>query len=239
MDRIWDDILSEQDRAVIHAAGYDRLGAASWDSRKLGSAPALVLIDMQVHQLGRDVPILEAVAEFRTAMGERGWGAVPAIQRLLTAVRAAGHPVLHTRVIPRGYDPADPDIQIIDAVKPEPGEVVVDKWHSSAFYGTDLVTRLVRQGVDTVIVAGNSTSGCVRATAVDARQHGFKPLVPVECVFDRLEVSHKVGLLDLWMKYAAVLPVDVLHYLAELDKQAVAGDTVRSTDGRASGRTAG
>lgn len=232
MDHIWDDILTEQDQAVIRAAGYDRLGAASWDSRELGRAPALVLIDMQVHQLGRDVPILEAVAEFRTAMGDRGWQAVPAIRRLLRAMRSAGRPVLHTRVIPRGYDPADPEIQIIEAVAPLPGEPVVDKWHSSAFYGTDLASRLVRYDVDTVIIVGNSTSGCVRATAVDARQYGFKPLVPVECVFDRLEASHKASLLDLWMKYAAVTPLEgVLSYLAELESRPIAEKTMRRADG--------
>ena len=82
---------------------------------------------------------------------------------------------------------------------------MIDKSYASAFYGTDFRTRLVREDVDSLIIVGNSTSGCVRATAVDAKQHGYGVVLPQECIFDRIEASHKVGLLDLWMKYAEVL----------------------------------
>ncbi len=220
MWNVWNDLLSEQDKAVIRAAGYDRQGAASWDSRSLGGRPALLVIDMQHFLVGPNRPILEAIDVYRTAMGRRAWQAIPAIQTLLTAARAAHVPVFYARVLPDGYDASDEAVQIVAAVAPREGEHVIDKAYSSAFYGTGLLTRLVRKGVDTLILAGNSTSGCIRATAVDARQHGFHPLVPVECVFDRIQASHRISLLDLWMKYAVVQPLEAVHaYLDGLPAQ--------------------
>jgi nicotinamidase-related amidase len=113
---------------------------------------------------------------------------------------------MYTRVVPSSYDDPDhPDLDIVEPVAPKEGEVVIDKSYASAFYGTDLLSRLVRGGHDSVIVVGNSTSGCVRATSIDAQQNGFDVLLPQECLFDRIEASHKVALLDLWMKYAEVL----------------------------------
>jgi nicotinamidase-related amidase len=112
---------------------------------------------------------------------------------------------LYTRVVPSSYDDPDhEDLDIVDPVAPEPDDAVIDKSYASAFYGTDLLSRLVRGDHDSVIVVGNSTSGCVRATTVDAQQHGFDVIVPQECIFDRIEASHKIGLLDMWMKYAEV-----------------------------------
>lgn len=220
MWNLWNDLLSEQDKAVIRAAGYDRQGAASWDSRSLGRRPALLVIDMQHLLVGPDRPILEAIDHYRTAMGRHAWQAIPAIQALLAVARAARLPVFYTRVLPDRYDASDEAVQIVPALAPQNGEIVIDKTYSSAFYGTDLLTRLVQLGVDTLILTGNSTSGCVRATAVDARQHGFHPLVPVECVFDRIQASHCISLLDLWMKYAVVQPLEeVRSYLDELPAQ--------------------
>lgn len=215
MGYLWDDLLSAQDRAVIRRAGYEGEGAVCWDSRSVGVRPALLVIDMQEMLVGQDVPILEAVAEFRTAMGAIAWRAVPFIERMLVAARAARMPVFFARIVPEHMQPDDPALDIIAPLTPDPTEVVIDKSYSSAFFGTDLLSRLVRLRVDSLIVVGNSTSGCVRATAVDARQHGFHPIIPIECVFDRIEASHKISLLDLWMKYAAVLPLaEVLDYIA-------------------------
>lgn len=215
MGYLWDDLLSAQDKAVIRRAGYEGEGAVCWDSRSVGVRPALLVIDMQEMLVGQDVPILEAIAEYRTAIGAAAWRALPFIQRLLTAARAARIPVFFARIVPEHMQPDDPALDIVAPLTPAPGEVVVDKSYSSAFFGTDLLSRLVRLRVDSLIVVGNSTSGCVRATAVDARQHGFHAIVPVECVFDRIEASHKISLLDLWMKYAAVLPLaEVLDYVA-------------------------
>lgn len=217
-DRVWEDLLSEQDKRVIEKAGYDDDGASSWESRGTGSNPMVLVIDVQQLIVGEDVPILEAVEEHRTAMGEIAWEAVDRIEEFLAFARENDIPVGYTRVIPSSYDdPEHEDLQIVDPVAPEPGETVIDKSYASAFYGTDLLARLNRNDVDTLVVVGNSTSGCVRATTVDAQQHGFDVVLPQECIFDRIEASHKIGLLDMWMKYAEVLETDeVEEYLREM-----------------------
>lgn len=208
-ERIWDDLLSEQDRQVIQKAGYDKEGASSWESRGLGSNPMVLVIDMQRLIVGEDEPILDAVEEYRTAMGEIAWDAIDHIEPFLAFAREQGLPITYTRVIPSSYDDPDhPDLDIVEPIEPQEGDTVIDKSYASAFYGTDLKTRLVQAGADSVIIVGNSTSGCVRATAVDAKQHGFGVVLPQECIFDRIEASHKIGLLDLWMKYAEVLETD-------------------------------
>ncbi len=204
-EHIWDDLLSEQDERVISKAGYDEAGASSWESRGLGENPMVLVIDMQRLVVGEDEPILDAVEQYRTAMGEIAWNAIEEIEPFLEFVRDRGLPVTYTRVIPSSYDDPDhEDLDVIEPVAPEPEDTVIDKSYASAFYGTDLLSRLVRGDHDSVIIVGNSTSGCVRATTVDAQQHGFDVILPQECLFDRIEASHKIGLLDLWMKYAEV-----------------------------------
>jgi len=205
-ERIWEDLLTEQDKDVITKAGYDEAGASTWESRGLGEDPLVLVIDMQRLIVGEDEPILEAVEDYRTAMGEIAWNAIEHIQPFLEFARGEGLPVTYTRVIPSSYDDPDhEDLDIVEPIAPEPGDTVIDKSYASAFYGTDLLSRLVRGDHDSVIVVGNSTSGCVRATTVDAQQHGFDVILPQECLFDRIEASHKIGLLDMWMKYAEVL----------------------------------
>lgn len=217
MTKIWDDILTERDKQVIEKAGYGKKGAASWESRGLGTKPMVMVIDMQELIVGRNVPILEAINDYRTAMGDVAWAAIEHIAPFLEQARMAEVPIIYTRVIPRGYSADDAAVQIVEPVAPQEGDLVVDKNYASAFYGTALLTYLVQQRADTIIIVGNSTSGCVRATAVDAKQHGYSVVIPEECIFDRIEASHKVGLLDLWMKYAEVIPVaDALAYLKGL-----------------------
>jgi nicotinamidase-related amidase len=217
-ERIWEDLLSEQDEQVITKAGYDKEGASSWESRGLGKNPMVLVIDMQQLIVGDDEPILDAVEQYRTAMGEIAWRAIDHMEPFLEFVREHDIPITYTRVVPSSYDdPEHPDLAIVDPVAPEEGDTVIDKSYASAFYGTDLVSRLIRADVDTVVIVGNSTSGCVRATAVDAQSNGFNVVLPQECIFDRIEASHKIGLLDLWMKYAEVLEVEeVKSYLDEM-----------------------
>jgi maleamate amidohydrolase len=217
MAHIWDDILSEQDKAVIEKAGYSKRGAASWESRGLGRRPLLLVIDMQELSCGPNVPILEAIERYRTAMGEIAWAAIERIRPLLADARRAGVPIIYTRVIPRGHGPNDQAVQIVPQLAPEGDDLVIDKNFASAFYGTALLNQIIRRGADTVIVVGNSTSGCVRASAIDAQENGFSVVVPEDCVFDRIQASHKASLLDLWMKYAQVMPSEqVLEYLRSL-----------------------
>ena len=215
---IWDDLLTERDRQVIEKAGYDETGASSWDSRGLGTDPLVLVIDVQRLVVGEDEPILDAIEDYRTAMGEVAWDAVGEIEPFLDFAREHDLPVAYTRVVPTSYDDPDrEDLDIVDPVAPEPGETVIDKSYASAFYGTDLLSQLVRGGHDSVIIVGNSTSGCVRATSIDAQQNGFDVIPPQECLFDRIEASHKVALLDLWMKYAEVLErEEVEAYVEEI-----------------------
>ncbi|MDO8278541.1 MAG: isochorismatase family protein [Burkholderiaceae bacterium] len=190
-------------------------------STKPGKA-ALLVIDVQYRSVGRQpLPISEAIKEFPTSCGEYGWNAVPHIRALMDAFRAAGLPVLFPYVAPkRSYDGgrwADkaPAVMTIPAegyhfvkeVAPAEEDILLPKQHPSAFFGTALLSYLVDRGVSTVFVTGTTTSGCVRATVVDASSMGFRVVVPQECVFDRSQTSHAVNLFDMNSKYADVVPV--------------------------------
>jgi maleamate amidohydrolase len=215
--RIWDSLLSEQDHAVIEQAGYSNRGALNWESREVGKRPVCLIIDMQNLSVGRNVPILEAIKEYPTAMGETAWHSIGQMMPFLAEVRRAQVPIVYTRVMPRHYSHDDRAVQIIEPLAPQPGDEVIDKPYASAFFSTRLQEHLMRYRADTLVIIGNSTSGCVRATAVDARQYGYAAIIAEECVFDRIEASHKIALLDLWMKYAQVLPVaEVVAYLKNL-----------------------
>lgn len=164
-----------------------------------------------------------------------GQGVVDAVEAsvpLYAAARRAGLPVIYTKVV---YDEAgseggmfvkkvpalraftaDNPLANFDArVMPEAGDIVLVKHHSSAFFGTPLSTMLRVLECDTVIVTGCSTSGCVRATAVDGVSHGFRVIVPAECVGDRHPAPHEAALFDMNAKYGDVLPVaDVMAHVS-------------------------
>jgi nicotinamidase-related amidase len=192
-----------------------------------GTRPALVIIDMTRAFVDSKYP---------TGWSETGYPAAAANRRLLDAVRAAGIPVYFTRAYPyadylatpaqRGMwkmgkrQPADPSLPpgdvIVDELTPMAGETVIDKGSKpSGFFGTPLASLLIYEKVDTVIVTGMTTSGCVRATVLDAFQHNFNVIVPHECCADRSQVSHAVSLFDLHMKYADVVSTDAaIEYVA-------------------------
>jgi maleamate amidohydrolase len=158
--------------------------------------------------------------------------AVQATAPLLAAGRKKGLPVIYTRVLyhRNGSDgglfvrkvPAlrrmvegEPLADIVPELPPGPDDVILIKQYASAFFGTSLAAMLTAQGVDTLIITGCSTSGCVRATAVDAMQHGFRPIVPRECVGDRHDAPHEANLFDINAKYGDVVPLaDVMAALA-------------------------
>jgi len=189
-----------------------------------GARPALVLVDFirAYFQPG---------AEFYMGSDE----CLAAAARVLAAARGAGIPVLYTRVeydrdgingglfvrkIPalRHLVAGGPLGEIMPQIAPGEREIVIVKQYASAFFGTTLATTLNAQGVDTVIITGVSTSGCVRATAVDALQHGFVPLVVRQAVGDRDPGPHEASLFDLQAKYAEV--VDEHEVLSWLGNQA-------------------
>ena len=195
-----------------------------------GRRPALLVIDFVRAYLVPDSPLYAGVEVARDACRE-----------LLRAARAAGIPVLHTNVQyqPGGRDGgvffrkvpalacfeagAHPELAAFaEGLEPAAGETVITKQYASAFFGTTLASTLTALGVDTVLIAGVTTSGCVRATAVDACQHGFVPLVVREAVGDRHEAPHAANLFDLQAKYAEVVDLgQAQQYLAALDQTGI------------------
>lgn len=224
-ERVWDQFLSDRDRARGALEPARRKGA--------GTKPALLMVDLYRWAFGdAPEPLLEAIKTWPGSCGLAGWEALPHIQRFLGEARDLGVPVVHItgmggmpgwrEATPRGGKREDPAAQerlnrrydIMAGVTPIDGEVVLRKVSPSAFLGTPLVNHLVGLGVDTVVIAGESTSGCVRATVVDAKSYRFKVIVPEPCVFDRDEASHAINLYDMDQKYADVIPLDdALDYL--------------------------
>jgi nicotinamidase-related amidase len=102
----------------------------------------------------------------------------------------------------------------VEDIAPQQNELVIRKHRASAFFGTTLVSYLISHRVDTLLVAGTTTSGCVRATVLDGHSYDFRVSIVEECVFDRWMISHKIALFDLHAKYADVVGLaDTLHYL--------------------------
>jgi len=187
-----------------------------------GRKPALVVVDVN---RGFTDPASPLVCDLD--------GCVAAIARLLDAFRGAGLPVVFTTVCYDDFgkqaaaifiekvpallvlEPGSPWVEIDPRIAPAEGEPVLSKHFASAFFGTTLTSLLASEGCDTVVVTGASTSGCVRATALDALQHGFRVVVPREAVGDRNQAAHEANLYDLDTKYADVISVeDVLASLS-------------------------
>ena len=186
-----------------------------------GARPALIVVDVNLGFTDRASPL---VCDLEQVVG--------AIGRLLGKARAAGVPVVYTTF---SYGPADrrtaaafidkvPALLTLEAgsrwveidprIAPLPGEPVLNKLFASAFFGTALSSLLAAEGCDSLIVTGASTSGCVRATVVDALQHGYRPVVPREAVGDRDPAAHEANLYDIDAKYGDVVPlVQVLEHL--------------------------
>lgn len=220
----WRDAIPVDERAIYERAGFGRRSG-------LGARPALLVIDVQYRTVGRlALPIEESIErEYPTSCGEMGWRAVTAIRELLGVARSAGVPVMYPHVAPKAAVDAGrtgekiPTLMAIDAagyeivteVAPEPGDVLIPKRHPSAFFATALVSYLVDARVDTVLITGCTTSGCVRATATDAFAYNFRCGVIEDCVYDRSVRSHQVNLFDIDSKYADVISLaDALTYVA-------------------------
>jgi maleamate amidohydrolase len=176
-----------------------------------GKKPALLIVDFVNAYLDKDSP-LYAGAEDALASNER----------LLAAARVAGVPVIFTNVVyQRGgadgglfykkipalsaFDKGSPLGDFPPTLRPEAGELVISKQYASAFFGTNLAAALRDKQIDTLLITGMSTSGCVRATALDALQHGFAPFVVRDACGDRHPAPHESNLFDLQAKYAEVI----------------------------------
>lgn len=182
-------------------------------AQQLGRRPALVLVDM-----------IEGFTNPECALGSEAGSVVAACATLLDAFRARELPVYFTTVVYQREDQArvfrdrvpalnvlTPDshwVKVDERLRPGPGEPVIEKHWASGFFGTDLAERLRADGVDSLVVVGLTTSGCVRATVVDGLQHDFPVFVPREAVGDRNLQAHEANLYDLHAKYADVLNLD-------------------------------
>jgi len=231
---IWNRFLTERDKQVFAAAGY---GARAG----FGQRPALLVIDVNYNFCGdRREPILESIKRWRNSCGAEAWDGVARIRELIDAAHAQGVPVIYTTGVrrPDNWDSGgwswknrrteetprvtgterDGD-EIVDEIAPEPHDVVVLKQKPSGFFGTNLLSYLILLGCDSVIVTGTTTSGCVRATVIDAFSNNFRVTIAEEACFDRSEASHAINLCDMQAKYADVLPVaEVKRHLASLPK---------------------
>lgn len=212
---IWDDVIPDSDKRMFAKAGMG--GSLQW-----GERPAIVVVDMTY---------AFADSRYPTGSSEMGEPTTRAIRRLLEAARPKGVPVFYTTVpVPHlpcqaghwkvnwGHPAGLPDpAEIVEDIAPQEEDVVLSKRRPSAFFGTSLVDMLIFHQVDTVIVTGMTTSGCVRATVVDAFSYNFRVVVPEECSGDRAVVSHKVSLFDMHMKYADIVPLrTVEEYLSRM-----------------------
>ena len=225
MERVWDQYLSEHDKTHINASGHKLRG--------FGARPALLMIDLYRWVFGdKPLPLIEAMDEWPGSCGLAAWDSLPYIQKLLATAREVGIPVVHVTGLPEresgvigwsgitstgegragymgdGNKTREDKYDIIPELAPIEGEVLLKKTSPSAFWGTPVAGHLTALGIDTVIVAGESTSGCVSASVVDGCTNRYRMVVAEECVFDRHEAPHAINLFDMHSKYADVLPLD-------------------------------
>lgn len=223
----WEGIMSEEDIAAF-GRGFER----QFRPMSAGTHPALIVVDMTRAFVDSAYP---------SGFSPTGYPAVAANAALLVAARRVGIPIfftkgyadeLHeTRPVERGRwkhngtareplpDGTPPGDVIMEELTPLPNEIVIHKGGKpSGFFGTPLASYMIHAGCDTAIVTGMTTSGCVRATVLDAFQYNFHCVIPHECSADRSQLSHKVNLFDMHMKYADVISLDeTIDYIDKIE----------------------
>jgi nicotinamidase-related amidase len=232
MARVWDRYLTDRDKEVFAASGF---GAR----QGFGKKPALLIIDVNYAFCGdKREPILDSIKRWRTSCGEDAWDALPVIRKVIDACRAKGIPVIYTTGGNRadGWDAGSwmwknrrqkeaatvtqsnrDGNDIMDEIAPGPKDIVIRKLKPSAFFGTPLTAFLNDLGADSLIVTGTTTSGCVRASVLDAFSLNLRQTIVEEGCFDRSQASHAINLCDMQAKYADVLPADeVLAHIESL-----------------------
>jgi len=209
----WSGIISDETIELYEEAGFA-------NKVEIGKRPCLMVIDAQYATTGEQpMPLPDALAYHPMNCGEHAWRAIPNMQRLLAMFREGGFPVVYTKVIARksrapnrrmpmaaNFDPRH--WEIVEALLPREGEGVFEKDGPSAFSRADVGDWVRQSGADTLVVTGNTTSGCVRATVIDAYSEHYQILVPHDAVYDRSPVSHAVNLFDINAKYGQVLSTD-------------------------------
>ncbi len=211
-------VFPADELATYQAAGYGR-------TARPGSRPALLIVDVTYAFTGDR----GGTDEYPLSCGDAAWQAVDHIAKLVEVARPAGIPIVYSRNSPRearaelgGWagkleqrpEPARAH-DIVDEISPHRGDLVITKTKPSAFFATPLASWLIELQVNTLLVAGGSTSGCVRASVVDAFSYNLNPFVVREATFDRSGTSHSANLFELHQKYATVTTVmAAVSYLA-------------------------
>jgi nicotinamidase-related amidase len=209
---LWDDAIDAPTRALL-----ERRTVPAFAGRR----PALVAVDLyDLVYDGGALPVRELMEHYPASCGEHAWRALPPTVQLYETARRHGVPVVHvtydTRketnlaIGPTHRRRRQPDLalyKIKDELAPREGELVVYKKRASAFFGTPLPAFLNELGIDCLFIVGESTSGCVRSSVVEAWSLGYPVAVVADCVFDRLPLSHKTSLFDMHCRYATVMPV--------------------------------
>jgi maleamate amidohydrolase len=191
---------------------------------KFGERSALVVVDLTYGFTGSEGLSLEqATEEFPTASGPSSWQAMPKVRKLIDMFRERGLPIVFTHSDnevtrfagtattakrterPRKFN------EFPALIAPQDGEFVIGKPKASAFFQTSITPFLIKQRIDTLVICGTATSGCVRATVVDAHSHGFATFVVDDCCSDRWDFAHAANLFDMHAKYASVLSLDELE----------------------------
>lgn len=231
MERVWDKFLTERDREVFAASGYGTLAG-------YGARPALLIIDVNYGFCGdRPEAILESIKRWSNSCGAESWEAIKHIRLLADLFRTKRMPVIYTtgQVRQDNWDAGswawknarsnesarqktviDPNM-IVAELEPQPQDIVVHKQKPSGFFGSNLASYLNLLGCDSIIVTGTTTSGCVRATVIDAFSLNIRVTIAEEGCFDRSQASHALSLCDMHAKYADVIPVaDVRRHIATL-----------------------
>jgi nicotinamidase-related amidase len=213
-DHVWRDVIDEDTLKIYSAYARETF---------VGPNPAVIAIDLynSAYRGGARPPV-ELQAEFPSSCGVNAWNALDPTKKLFAAARAAGVPIFYCtsdtrpqakpRTKPsatrRQRHAAHPDDYVIHAdLAPAPEDVVIVKQRASIFAGTPLTSHLTTLGIQSLVVCGESTSGCVRASCVDGFSAGYHVSLVEECTFDRSDLIHKVNLFDLHHKYADVMAV--------------------------------
>jgi len=220
-ERIWDRFLTERDKAVFKASGFGAKGG-------FGKRPALLVIDVSWAFAGDkpDEPILESIKRWSNSCGSESWDAIARIKELSAAFRQQKLPVIYTTGVtrPDGWDMGSwswknsrmgesvprptqnlDGNEIVSEIAPQPQDIVILKQKPSGFFGTNMSAYLTLLGADSVIVTGTTTSGCVRATVIDAFSQNFRVAIAEDGCFDRSQASHAINLCDMHAKYADVM----------------------------------
>ncbi|WP_052493423.1 isochorismatase family protein [Rhodococcus sp. MEB064] len=223
--RWWLELFTEEDGSNVYDGNYFTVHS------EFGQRPLVLVVDVMKSFTGEQgLTLAESQVEWPTSCGPAAWNAIPQMRRIIDLGIESGWPIVYTTGLPGGGAfggtvkgermnavttmdlPGAVDIP--DVVAPLEDQLVLAKPKASAFFDTPLASYLVRNKIDTVIVVGGATSGCIRATVIDSYSHGFSTFVVEDACFDRSRISQGVNLAEMHFKYADVMTADEFEALA-------------------------